>query len=80
MWVTVVYPTNVEDGMWATLPDQIAAATGSRADEVTRERLVTAPSGRFQPASTVAEMVLYAATVQGVNRKLLWTEAHLVDL
>lgn len=80
IWVTVVYPTSVADGMWATLPEQLAAASARTADQVARERLQSSPSNRFQSAAEVAAMVWFAATAPGVNGKLLWTEAHLVDL
>jgi NAD(P)-dependent dehydrogenase (short-subunit alcohol dehydrogenase family) len=80
IWVTVVYPTNVEDGMWRSLPDGIAAASGRDRDAVIAERLATAPTGRFETGEEVAAMVMYAATAPGLNGKLVWTEAHVDEL
>lgn len=80
IWVVLVYPTNVEEGMWARLPSELARATGAPEDEVVASRLAETPSGRFQPASEVAEVVHYAATAQGVAGKLIWTEAHATEL
>lgn len=80
VWVVVVYPTNVEEGMWSRLPDDLSAATGATADEERRRRLATVPSGRFQKAGEVAAAVQFAATGAGLNGRLIWSEAHVTDL
>lgn len=80
VWVTVVYPTNVEDGMWRSLPDDLGTVTGRDRETVIAERLATAPTGRFETAGEVAGMVRFAATAPGLNGKLIWTEAHVADL
>lgn len=80
VWVIVVYPTNVAEGMWARLPAEVAAVTGQGPEQVTAQRLSEVPSGGFQPARDVADVLYYSATAPGMNGKLIWSEAHVADL
>ena len=57
---TVVYPGNVEEGMWRDLAPQLARVEGRREDDVLRERW-------FQSPAQVAEMVLYVAVSEGMD-------------
>jgi meso-butanediol dehydrogenase / (S,S)-butanediol dehydrogenase / diacetyl reductase len=79
---TVIYPGDVAEGMWRTLPGQIAELENLERAEVIESRLAVSPLGRFQTASEVANMVLFIATSPGMsfNGQVLWTIPHLYPL
>jgi meso-butanediol dehydrogenase/(S,S)-butanediol dehydrogenase/diacetyl reductase len=76
---TVVYPGDVEGGMWPRLGTRIAELQGRTADEVISERLATSPSGRFQQPGEVADVVLFVAGYSGLdlNGRTIWTHQHV---
>jgi galactitol 2-dehydrogenase len=76
---TIIYPGDVEGAMWPGVGGQLAAVQGRSTEEVIRERLESAPSGRFQLPDEVADAVLYVAAFPGkdLNGRTVWTYSHV---
>jgi galactitol 2-dehydrogenase len=76
---TVIYPGDVEGGMWPGIGARIAELQGRTADEVISERLATSPTGRFQQPDEVADVVLFVAAYRGLdlNGRTIWTHQHV---
>jgi NAD(P)-dependent dehydrogenase (short-subunit alcohol dehydrogenase family) len=79
---TFIYPGDVADGMWGTLPEQLGVVEKVTAAAIVESRLAASPLGRFQTAREVADLVLFVATSHGMslNGKTLWTIPHLYPL
>jgi NAD(P)-dependent dehydrogenase (short-subunit alcohol dehydrogenase family) len=76
---TVIYPGDVEGGMWPRLAARIGELQGRSADEVISERLASVPGGRFQQPGEVADVVLFVAAYCGpdLNGCTVWTHQHV---
>jgi NAD(P)-dependent dehydrogenase (short-subunit alcohol dehydrogenase family) len=76
---TVIYPGDVEGGMWPGIGARIAELQGRTADEVISERLAAAPGGRFQRPEEVADVVLFVAAYRGpdLNGCTVWADQHV---
>jgi NAD(P)-dependent dehydrogenase (short-subunit alcohol dehydrogenase family) len=76
---TVVYPGDVEGGMWPGISARIGELQGRSAQEVIAERLASVPGGRFQQPGEVADVVLFVAAYRGpgLNGCTVWTHQHV---
>ncbi len=79
---TVLYPTNVMEGMWKGLAQELGAAEGIPPETAAAERAATSPTGRFQTPDEVAATALYLVATPGMrlNGQLLHSEAHMSRL
>jgi NAD(P)-dependent dehydrogenase (short-subunit alcohol dehydrogenase family) len=76
---TLVYPGNVDSDLWRGIANDVTAMHGDPYESFVAERLASIPTGAFQDARDLAEIVLWIAALEGaeLNGKTVWTEAHV---
>lgn len=76
---TVVYPGNVDSPLWRAIADEVTTMHGEQYDLFITERLASIPTGAFQDAADLAEIVVWIASRAGnaLNGKIIWSEAHV---